>query len=154
MTYLNYRWVQYHPPSRFPSQWGVGPWRHRGAPGWMGTCISGGVRSTRVGGASSQRFLSGKRRRRRRYAMTSRIRHRTAAVMTRKTLSEKLRSHNRSVVCLAAHATLTFIRSEIKLIIALIVVSYCSWNSEESLKYVNLFTAPFRSSIIWKLNLL
>lgn len=37
----------------------MGPWRHRGAPGWMGTCISGGGRSTRVGGARSRRFLSG-----------------------------------------------------------------------------------------------
>lgn len=64
MANLNYRRVQCHPPSRCRSPWGVGPWRHRGAPGWMDTCISGGVRSTRVGGARSQRFLSGRRRRR------------------------------------------------------------------------------------------
>lgn len=55
--------------------------------------------------------------------MTSRIRHRTAAVMTRKTLSEKLRSHNHSAVCFGAQATLTFIKLVIKLVIVLIVNS-------------------------------
>lgn len=72
---------------------------------------------------------------RRRYAMTSRIRHRTAAVMTRKTLSEKLRSHNRSVVCLGDRATFTFIKWGIKSVIVLIVDSFNEvLNSEESMR--------------------